>query len=211
MNVLVIAPHPDDEAIGPGGAICLHADRGERVAAVFLTSGELGLPDLPREAAWNVREREAEAAAGVLGIQALTFLRQPDWFVGDRMGETAAALRNVLQREAPELVYLPHPGEWHPDHIAALPILQAALAGRSAPLPDLLTYEVWTPLSEYEQVEDITPVMGRKLRAVRCYESQLGHFQYDRAVAGLNQYRGCLAARTLYAEVFSYAEPAPNE
>jgi len=43
---LVIAPHPDDESIGlRWGAICLHADRGHRVATVFLTSGECGLPE----------------------------------------------------------------------------------------------------------------------------------------------------------------------
>jgi hypothetical protein len=51
-------------------------------------------------------------------------------------------------------------------------------------------------------VEDVTDVMARKLRAVRCYASQLGHFGYDRAVRGLNAYRGALAARTRYAEVF---------
>src|SRR4051812_24596047 len=82
-TVVVIAPHPDDESIGCGGAILSHTGRGDRVHVVFLTSGELGLKHLKVEEAWNIRESEARAAAGILGISQLTFLRQPDWCVGD--------------------------------------------------------------------------------------------------------------------------------
>jgi LmbE family N-acetylglucosaminyl deacetylase len=202
MTVLVVAPHPDDESIGCGGSVCLHAARGDRVVAVFLTSGELGLKHLPREEAWRVRECEAEAAAAVLGVAALTFLRRPDWFLGEGVAEAAALLRPVLEREAPRRVYLPHEGEWHPDHRAALPIVRAALDATDVPPPELLGYEVWTPLAECDRVENVTPVMRRKLRAVRCYPSQLQQFRYDRAVRGLNQYRGILGARCPYAEGF---------
>jgi len=201
VNVLVIAPHPDDEAIGCGGSICLHAARGDRVAVVFLTSGELGLKHLPRDEAWRVRESEAEAAAEVLGVAALSFLRLPDWDVGDRVDDAATLLRPILHQERPSVVYVPHPTEWHPDHQAALPIVRAALPDGNDP-PLGLAYEVWTPLAAYDHVEDITPVMRRKLQAVRRYRSQIGHFRYDRAVFGLNQYRGSLAARSRYAEVF---------
>jgi LmbE family N-acetylglucosaminyl deacetylase len=44
--------------------------------------------------------------------------------------------------------------------------------------------------------------MPRKLRALRAHASQLGEFDYERAVRGLNAFRGELAARTRYAEVF---------
>src|SRR5258708_23054762 len=116
MNVLVIAPHPDDAAIGWGGALCLHADRGDRVVAVFLTSGELGLKKLAREAAWEIREAEARRAAKILGLPETIFLRQPDWLLGENAPAAAAALRPILAREPPPLIYLPHPPNSHPHH-----------------------------------------------------------------------------------------------
>jgi len=202
MNVLVIAPHPDDESIGCGGTLCRHAAKGDRVVAVFVTSGELGLKHLPREQAWAIREREAKAAAKILGLAEVEFLRQPDWTVGDHVAEAARALRPRLKREAPKLIYLPHPRDWHPDHRAALAVLRAALRNVKGAAPELRGYEVWTPLSEHDQVEDITALMPRKLRALRAHRSQLGEFNYERAVRGLNQFRGELAAKCRYAEVF---------
>ena len=72
-TVLIVAPHPDDEAIGCGGTICLHRQRGDRVHAVFLTSGERGLTGAAPEAARAIRESEARAAAGVLSLDRLDF------------------------------------------------------------------------------------------------------------------------------------------
>ncbi len=202
MNILVIAPHPDDEAIGCGGALCLHADQGDRVVAVFLTSGELGLKKLPREAAWQTREREARRAAKILGLAETIFLRQPDWLLGEHVAEAAALLRPILKREAPALIYLPHRQDSHPDHQAAWPVLRAALKRSGLRAPALRAYEVWTPLSQFDEVQDITAVMSRKLRAIRAHRSQLDEFDYARAVRGLNAYRGVLAGKCSYAEVF---------
>ncbi len=206
MNVLVIAPHPDDEAIGCGGTLLQHALAGDRVVAAFLTSGELGLESLPKDLAWKVREEEAAAAAEILGVAALEFFRLPDWTAGEHVEEGAGKLAQVLQREAPGLVYLPHAAEWHPDHRAALTIFTAALLREEIPVPEARAFEVWTPLSEYDCVEDISATMRGKLAAVRCYRSQLGDFRYDRAVRGLNQYRGALAGRCGFAEVFQTIE-----
>jgi LmbE family N-acetylglucosaminyl deacetylase len=203
LNILVIAPHPDDEAIGCGGTIASHIARGDRVDVVFLTSGELGLKQLPREEAWAIREAEARQAAELLGISGVTFLRLPDWFVGDHIDEAGAALRPTLQERKPGIVFVPHALEWHPDHKAALAVLAAAYSALDVAAVSIRAYEVWTPLTEYDHVEDISGFMEQKLAAIRCYASQLTELHYDRAIEGLNRYRGEMAARCAYAEVFA--------
>jgi LmbE family N-acetylglucosaminyl deacetylase len=206
MNVLVIAPHPDDEAIGCGGTLCKHSARRDRVAVVFLTSGELGLKKLPREQAWKTREAEAGKSAKVMGIASLDFLRLPDWYVGERVAEGAKLLLPILEREQPALIYLPHALEWHPDHKAAWPILRAALRGLSFPVPQLRGYEVWTPLADVHHLEDISQTWPRKVRAIRAHRSQLAEIDYARAAKGLNQYRGEITGKMQYAEAFQAIE-----
>jgi N-acetylglucosamine malate deacetylase 1 len=207
MKVLVIAPHPDDESIGCGGAVSLHVQRGDAVTAVFLTSGELGLKQLGREEAWNIREAEACSACKVLGVRELQFLRRPDWTLGDDIAGVATELAPLVGGLEPELIYLPHPNEWHPDHRASLQILRAAIELCGGPWPPLRGYEVWTPLAEYQHVENITAVMTRKLRAVRKHASQVKDWDYVRAVRGLNEYRGVMAGRCRFAEVFQELSP----
>jgi LmbE family N-acetylglucosaminyl deacetylase len=209
MKVLVIAPHPDDECLGCGGAVALHAARADDVTAVFLTSGELGLKDLPHDEASAVREKEARAACAVLGIRTVKFLRLPDWSTGDDIAGAADKLRAVFETEQPELVYLPHPAEWHPDHRVTLPIVQCALREASFVRPTLRGYEIWTPMAQYDHAENIGAVMDKKLAALREHASQIAGWDYVRAIQGLNAYRGVMAGRCDYAEVFQELPVAP--
>jgi N-acetylglucosamine malate deacetylase 1 len=202
VNVLIISPHPDDESIGCGGAATLHSSRGDRVDAVFLTSGELGLKSLPMEEARQIREAEAREATRILGIREAEFLRLPDWGCGEEI-ERAAALLAPRLACSPGIVYLPHPAEDHPDHRAALPIVHMALEMARVPKPELRGFEVWTPLAAFDVVEDIGAVVSTKLSAVRAHASQLHEYRYDLAVLGLNQYRGIFAGRCEFAEVYS--------
>src|SRR3954464_13301428 len=143
MNVLVVAPHPDDESIGCGGTLAAHVARGDRVAVVFLTSGELGIK-LPPQEVWRIREGEAQEAAKVLGISAVSFLRYPDWFLGEHAGAASDTLRSILHAEQPQLIYAPHALEWHPDHKAAWSVVISALDGVDLERPEIRAYEVWT-------------------------------------------------------------------
>ena len=207
-KMMVIAPHPDDESIGCGGMICLHQARGNAVVVVFLTSGERGIENLPPEEVRMIREKEAHEATNILGVTRIDFLRLPDLALDENMEAAARRLAPLLEEHHPDLIFLPHPDENHPDHRVALPLVRASFNRVPSLLysPQLWGYEVWTPMREYGWTEDISRYMKQKLRAIRCYRSQLQTFRYDRGVRGLNQYRGCLAAGSHYAEVFQYLE-----
>jgi len=92
---LVIAPHPDDESIGCGGTLCLHARRGDLIAAVYLTSGELGLKHLPPEQSpTHSRTRSETGFQRFLGVTRLLFCRLPDWFVGENVIQAGEKTRS---------------------------------------------------------------------------------------------------------------------
>ena len=208
MTVLVIAPHPDDESIGVGATIRLHADRGDRVCVVFLTSGEAGLKQLPREQAWQVREGEAKSAAIILGTASSIFLRLPDWYLGDATLQAADLLRPVLEHESPAVIYVPHPrgvaprsSSRCPDSPLCIGLDRKCVAG-SPGLRDLDSLARARPCQGC-----VTSKMKQKVRAVRCYRSQLEGFRYDRAVLGLGIYRGALTIGCPFAEVFQVIGP----
>ena len=196
MNVLVLAAHPDDEALGCGGAILGHVATGDQVSVAFLTSGELGLASYPVAEARALREEEARQAAVVLGCGSVDFLRMADGSLGD---DADALEVKVADRLAGvDLVYAPHPGDDHPDHAA----LGAAAAGAGIARVEVLGYEIWTPIARPDRIVDISEHMDRKLEAVRCYKCQLEYWPYDRAIEGLNAYRGALFEGVAHAEAF---------
>jgi len=162
-SVLVVAPHPDDEIIGCGGAIALHCDRGDAVHVALVTRGEGGGD---AEARWE----ESRRSAGLLGQTEVSCLESTDGAVaGD--ADLPARIAALADRLGPRVVYAPSPFEMHPDHVATLSATAAALAGR----PDLtlLLYEVNTEgMASF--LLDITPVAERKRAALSAFASQLG-------------------------------------
>jgi LmbE family N-acetylglucosaminyl deacetylase len=136
-------------------------------------------------------------------VTSTSFLRNPDLRLEQHAEAATAQLMVIIERHAPDVVYVPHAGEGHPDHSAAFAITLTAAGRCELPSWALLRYEIWTPLSRFDRIEVVTAVMPRKLEAIRCYASQLREFDYVQAATGLAHYRGALAAKTDYAEVFN--------
>lgn len=162
-QVLVVAPHPDDEILGCGGAIACHGARGDAVHVALVTGGEGGGDRAARLA-------ESRDAAACLGHTEVTCCGAADGHVADDP-DLAQTLAGLIERLAPRVVYAPSLFEMHPDHVATLDAVAAALSGHSHIA--LLLYEV-----NAEQMAsfllDITPVAERKRRALAAFASQLG-------------------------------------
>lgn len=209
MHVLVITPHPDDEAIGCGGTLLRHVEHGDRVSVIFLTSGEKGGHGRREEETARLREQEARQAAVLLGIDAFEFWHLPDGGVAVTE-ELVARVRERINSDEMQLIYVPHAGEMHADHQAAASLVGTAAKGLPTERrPEVRMYEVWTPLQEMDEIVDISSYMERKLAAVRAYASQCSVLRFDDAIAGLNRYRGEMHSWPGgdYAEVFLRMEP----
>ncbi len=102
---------------------------GRTVHIVFLTSGEQGVHGTAPQQAGPVREREAEYAAGKLGVAAgnVHFLRLPDGGLdpGDRT--QFLTVLSILRQTRPEVVYVPHAADAAHDHQQAHLLVWRAL------------------------------------------------------------------------------------
>ena len=205
-RVLVISPHPDDEAIGCGGAIRDHVLRGARVRVVFLTSGERGGHGRSAEETIRVREAEAKAATEVLGVEKIEFWREPDGAFRASTG-LVARLGDVMRQWRPHVVYVPHDREMHPDHRAAFRLVRRSVCDvyERNQSPAVMEFEVWTPLERIDHVVDVSRHIKTKMAAIRAYRSQCAVMRFDEALLGLNRYRGEMHSWPGgdYAEVFT--------
>jgi LmbE family N-acetylglucosaminyl deacetylase len=201
-QILVIATHPDDEVLGCGGVMARHADAGDDVHVLVVTRG---IPELfPPEVIEGTRFELARAHA-VLGVRTVRFLDFPaPGLDAVPLYEVADAIERAVRDLRPSIVYCPHQGDLHGDHKAAFwATLVAVRPVTDHRVSRTLCYET---LSETEWAAplpgdafvptvftDITTTLGRKLRACRCYLSQMKPFPRPRsvrAVAALARFRG---------------------
>ena len=196
--VLVLAPHPDDEVFGCGGALALHVAAGTRVHVVILTGGQ-------EAGDAKVRADESRAAALVLGYEPPVFWNLPDR--GLLYGEALVlSIVESLAERGATVLYAPSLWENHPDHRAlALAALEAARRTESCAI---MCYEVSAPLRPNRLI-DITPVLEQKRAAMQCFGSQLALQGYDRHIAALNVFRSyTLSAAVQAAEAFEHYDTA---
>ncbi len=187
-KILAVAPHPDDEVLGCGGTLRKHVLAGDNVQVLYLTDGGAGrkFNESP-EVVIQSRKKEAREAAKCLGIHQLFWMNEPDGGLAVNP-HTLEAIHEILYAVQPDVLYIPHSQDAHPDHRNAYQLVQDAVCTLKIPRPALYAYEIWEPLYA-DYLINITEVMAKKRQALHCYRSQLELHEYEQMIEALNTYR----------------------
>jgi N-acetylglucosamine malate deacetylase 1 len=178
VDVLVIAPHPDDAELGAGGGILRMRAEGLRVGVLDLTSGEptpFGSPE--------TRRAETAAATAELGLDWRGNLGLPNRELEATLA-ARAKLAGVLRQLRPRWLLSPYWEDAHPDHVAATQLIEAARFWAKLTKTDLpgephhpqrIYYYYCVHLKLAPQpafILDISDYWESKLAAIACYQSQ---------------------------------------
>lgn len=177
VDLLAIAAHRDDVELLVGGTMARMAARGYRTGILDLTQGERGT-----DGSADLRGREAQAAAEILGVSARRNAGLPDAGLANN-DDTRALVAGYVRAFRPRVVILPYTAGRHPDHRIASQLAYDAcfLAGLSkypAPGEPHRAHKLLYALTYREDavkpsfVVDVTGFIETKLRAMRCYASQ---------------------------------------
>ncbi len=187
-NIVVLAPHMDDEIIGCAGVICKHIEAGDQVSVIYMTDGSKGIPGKAfSQELLNIRKEEAERSNMILGIKDSFYFNIID-SSNNTWDEYKNSLGEILKQKRPDIVYLPIFNDIHPDHQKT----NILFACSAEDITDCMVcaYEIWSPLNP-NIIVNITKQMSLKLKAIREHKSQISLIRYDHMAISINRYRAC--------------------
>lgn len=193
-RVLVIAAHPDDEVLGCGGTLAVHAQAGDPICVLILTDG--GLERYGAETVAHLKT-SARRAGEVLGYQDIRFLDLPDQRLDTLpQVEIVRQLEQNIDTFRPTTVYTHYEGDVNLDHLVAVRATMAAVRPVRRPwIRRVLSYPV---LSSTEQgpldagqsfaptvFVEITEQLEAKCRALACYETEIHSAPHPRSLEAI--------------------------
>ncbi len=215
-KVLVVAAHPDDEVLGCGGTLALHAKAGHEVKVLFLADGEGARRGSEADQDVSGRQQAATAAAKVLGISDVVFKPFPDNQLDTvPLLDITQSVEEVIGSFAPEIVYTHFENDLNIDHeLTYRAVVTACRPPAFESVRMIASFEVpssteWRPAGTVAGFSpslfvDISPTLDKKIEAMRCYEREMRPFPHPRSSQALSHLAGTrgAAANMHAAEAF---------
>ena len=219
MNVLAIGCHPDDIEISCAGTLAKCVKRGDKVIVCHVANGDMGHVLIEPKELGAMRNKEAEKAGALAGIEVITL------DVGDLLPNGCDMKQRdkvveVIRYAQPDFIITHSPTDYMPDHLAVHKLVFDASFAASVPhyAPGENPASAVTPLFymdnlagmrfEPTQYVDITDTIELKLQMLECHESQLkwmrdhDHIDFADFVRTCSKFRG-YQCNCEYAEGFT--------
>lgn len=192
-HILVVFPHPDDEAFGVSGTLAQYANADVPITYACLTLGEMGRnlgnpPFATRESLPEIRREELKKAAEAIGIQDLRMMGLRDKTVEFEDDEKMVQMMTSLINEVnPSLIITFYPNyAVHPDHEAtARAVVRAVRRMDEKQRPRLygvaFANNTLDELGEPDIVNNIRDVKEQKMNAMKAHNSQTGWMLQEEA------------------------------
>ena len=201
-NILVLAPHPDDEVLGCGGIIKRYSEEGQNVYVLILTRGTPKMYSDDRIARGRTQALQAHA---IMGVKETFFFDYPAPEL-DMVSVAAISdsISGLISKLSVDVLFIPYRGDIHIDHTV---VFNAALvAARPVGVYTVKKIYAYETLSETEWAApfrsdifipdhfvDIEQYFQAKLDAMSCYTGQVRTFPNPRSlelIEALAKFRG---------------------
>jgi bacillithiol biosynthesis deacetylase BshB1 len=180
VDILAFGIHPDDVELSCAGTLLKHIAAGYTVGVIDMTQGELGT-----RGSGELRLKEAEAAAKILGLQFRENLGMEDGFFRNTL-ENQFKIIEKIREYRPKIVICNAVSDRHPDHgRAAQLISESCFYSGLSKIETAYNKEVqqaYRPQAVYHYIQDrqlkpdfvvdITPFIDKKMEAILAYSSQ---------------------------------------
>jgi LmbE family N-acetylglucosaminyl deacetylase len=195
-NILVIAAHTDDEALGCGGTIARHVAQGDDVYAVFIADG-VSSRDHADQQKHLERNSAAQNAHAILGIKKTYNFNYPDNQLDSLpLLQIIKKIEQVIQEISPNIVFTHHRGDLNVDHqICHQAALTACRPIPGSPVEEIYSFEVVSS-TDWNQNDDrpftpnvyidISDFLETKIRALAAYGSEICEFPHSRSMEHVN-------------------------
>ncbi len=179
LDLLVVAPHPDDAEISVGGTIAVSRGQGQRVGVLDLTSGE----PTPHGSE-SLRREETARATEILDLSWRGNLGLPNRSLQNTL-DARRDLAEVFRLTRPRVILAPYWDDSHPDHVVACRLVEDSRFWAKLSRSDLAGEPFWpSKLYHYFSIHlrihprpsfvfDVSAKIETKLSAVTAYASQL--------------------------------------
>lgn len=180
-NILVLAPHPDDECIGAGGILINYPNITD---IIIVTDGCKGTKIRSMEEEKVLRKEQFDKEMKLVKPNNTYYLGFEDNGPTDLKG----CLDDIDLKKYTK-IFMPWTDDFHPDHKKVAYEILRIRNDKLNPNVEIYSYEINNTLNIPTHFMDVTDIIDKKMELIRCHKDQVENNMGDELIKTINKFR----------------------